>query len=82
MEFKIGLGSEVRDSVTGFQGIVTARAEFIAGCRQYIVQPPVKKDGSIPENNWLDEERLIVVKSKQVQGKPTGGPQSIPSRKI
>ena len=44
---KTELGQKVKDSITGFAGIVTGRAEYITGCHQILVQPPVKnaKDG-------------------------------------
>lgn len=40
------LGVRVRDMVTGFEGIVVARVEFLNGCIQYMVKPnKLGKDG-------------------------------------
>ena len=80
MAFKIDMGAEVKDHVTEFKGVITARTEFISGCIQYIVQPKCGKDGKKPEGQWFDEDRLIVTKkAKKIKTRPTGGPQYIPS---
>ena len=52
------LGMTVKDVVTGFKGIVTGRVEYLTGCTQYLVQPPVKKDGDCVDARWIDEDRL------------------------
>jgi hypothetical protein len=58
--FKIEMRAEVVDNITGFAGKVTARAEYLTGCRQYLVQPKQKKDTvEYPEGHWCDEGRLI-----------------------
>jgi hypothetical protein len=64
---KIELGSVVTDSVTGFEGIVTARAEYVTGCNQLLVQPRVKKNGDFVESRWFDEPRCVV-KGKRMLG--------------
>ena len=75
-KWKIRLGSKVRDKITGFQGIVTGAAEYLTGCIQYAVKPPVDKDGKMIDAVWLDEDRLELLKDN---GEPTvttnGGPQ-------
>jgi hypothetical protein len=50
----------VKDSFTGFIGIVTGHADYLTGCDQYLVQPPAK-DGEWKEGRWFDEKRLVVV---------------------
>jgi hypothetical protein len=52
------LGSTMRDTITGFAGAVTGRAEYITGCNQVLLQPKVKDDGSLNESAWFDEQRL------------------------
>lgn len=52
------LGSRVRDSITGFSGIVTGRCEYISGCNQALVAPAAKEDGTLPDSQWFDEQRL------------------------
>ena len=40
---KIKLGQEVRDRVTGFKGIATARTTYLQGCDRISVQPQISK---------------------------------------
>jgi hypothetical protein len=56
----IAMGSKVRDRITGFEGRVTCRTEYITGCTQILVVPKVKDDGSYQEAHWFDEQRLEV----------------------
>lgn len=58
--FKNPRGVEVRDLLTGFAGTVTGRADYITGCNQYLVQPPIDKDGKAVDPRWLDENRLVM----------------------
>lgn len=75
MPHKFQLGDKVRDTVTGFEGIVTCKNEWLNGCLQYCVKGKVKKDKSIPEGEWIDEGQLTLIKAKalDVEKKPTGG---------
>lgn len=73
--FLYGLGKEAKDKVTGFKGVITGRSDFIAGCRQYCLTPPMKDDGTLPESKWMDEERLeLTGESVDVASTKTGGP--------
>lgn len=56
----INLGDEVRDQITGFEGVVTGKVRYISGCDQLLVQPPVK-DGDFKEAHWIDIDRCRVV---------------------
>ena len=56
--FKIPRGANVVDVVTGFAGQVTGRADYVTGCNQYLVQPPVDKEGKYVAGQWFDENRL------------------------
>ena len=55
------LGQEVRDRVTGFTGIVTAKVEYLNGCVQYHVRPKVREDQKFPEGAYIDQEYLEVI---------------------
>lgn len=57
----IKLGQKVQDKITGFEGVVTGRAEFLTGCTQCVVVPPVDKKGAHREAVWFDEQRLVVI---------------------
>lgn len=79
----ISLGNVVRDTVTGFQGTVTAKGEYLNGCIQFCVLPPMAADGKMPEGQWIDWQRLeVVADGIQVKSSTTGGPQrdQMPSR--
>jgi len=72
--FKIEMGKKVKDSITGFSGIVTARAEYITGCRQYTVTPKAK-DNKHADSYWFDEDRLVGSVKKKAARRSKGGPQ-------
>ncbi len=77
--FKFNLLDSVKDQITGFAGTITARTEYLNGCLQYCVKPTkLKKDGTMPEAEWFDEQQLDLVKPKRAAKKKTtkpGGPQ-------
>ena len=82
---KIKLGVEARDKVTGFEGIVIARTEWMTGCDQYVLKMKVKK-GAIPDDGqWFDEGTLEIIgsgiHSKDVKSKEDGGPKRNDTRK-
>ena len=60
------LGQKVRDIITGFEGVATGRCEYITGCNQILVAPRVKDDGTKPDPQWLDEDRLEVTDAKAI----------------
>lgn len=74
---KINLGDEVKDSVTGFKGIVVARTDYIHGCTRVSVQPKVGKDGKVPDQMAFDEPALVVLKAALIKRShnETGGPK-------
>lgn len=77
VDFTIPLLAHVEDKITGFAGVVTGRAEYATGCRQYSVQPPVK-NGEYRSGVWLDEDRLVQLPDTQPESVPVrnaGGPQ-------
>ena len=83
--FTIELGATVEDRISGFRGVVTGRAEYISGCRQYCVVPPAK-DGELKGVLWFDEDRLETVDAPKVVlarpaavEPPPGGPQACPA---
>ena len=87
MEIKLGM--KIKDSLTGFEGFVTARCEYMNGCVQYIIRPATLKDGSPQNTVWLDEQQIIPLEGedegedeaeKVPSPQPTGGPQNHPDR--
>ena len=83
---KFELGDNVRDLVTGFEGLITGTAQSLSGCTQYLVKPAVpmeRKKYERPEGVWIDEGYLKKVGSSSVakillaarEPEPNGGPQ-------
>jgi len=75
----IEMGMKVKDKISDFEGIVTARIEYINGCVQYRVSPKVDKDGKVPDSLYIDAEQLEVVETVEsaavrIQKAATGGP--------
>ena len=59
----IELGDRVKDRITGIAGIVTWKAEYMAGCRRFGIQPEkLTKDGEKPKDIAFDEPDLVIVK--------------------
>jgi hypothetical protein len=76
-EFKvIELGKKAKDKVTGFEGIIIGRIEYLFGCNQYGLTPPAK-DGKTNDTQWFDEGRIEVigngVSPKSVKVEKNGG---------
>jgi hypothetical protein len=71
----IRLGQKLRDKVTGFEGIATARCEYLNGCVQYCVLPPVDEKGERRDGIYIDQQQLEVVgDGVTVAQSFTGGP--------
>ena len=77
VRFKFRQGDLVEDIITGFKGRVIARSEWLNGCMQYVVKPPIDKDGKRLDGEWIDEDQLRLVDSTNpmVRKSPSGGPQ-------
>lgn len=75
---QIKLGQKLRCKVTGFEGIATARIEYINGCVQYCVKPKCKdKNATPPAGEYIDAQQLEVIgQGVCVETKGTGGPAS------
>ena len=78
----IKLGSKVRDTISGFEGIVTARHEYLNGCVRYSISATsLDENGKMFDEAWLDDQQVEVIEemgpevSKDSTGKP-GGPNS------
>lgn len=79
---KFELGSEVKDKITGFQGIVMGKASYLTGCDQYIIQPKCEKNGTYPDAAWFDEGRIEAVGAgvlkKEVKAEKNGSDYTAP----
>jgi len=54
----IELGTRVKDSITGFCGIATARTVYLYGCIRVAVETTGLKELKPIEPVWFDEQRL------------------------
>ena len=64
------LGSKVKDSITGFEGVAVGRTEFLYGCIRIGIEG-VAKPGEIL---WFDEPRLTADSEAR-----SGGPMPSPT---
>ena len=80
------LGFTVKDQISGFTGVVTAKTEWLNGCVRYGVQSRKLNDGEPLAAQWFDEDDLLVLpgvaqlilKAPLTEGatvSPTGGPR-------
>ncbi len=74
------LGQKAKDKITGFEGILTARHQYITGCDQYAISPiGLNKDNQPKEIYQFDEGRIEIlgkgINKKTVQSDEPGGPQ-------
>jgi hypothetical protein len=54
----IPLGSKVKDNLTGYEGIATARVTYLYGCVHIAIQSPNLKDGVPQRERLFDEQRI------------------------
>lgn len=73
----IQLGLKAQDKITGFEGIIIGRCQYLTGCDQYGLVPPAK-DGKIEGAQWFDEGRVTIVgagvSAADVAAPDNGGP--------
>lgn len=78
---EISLGSKVRDTISGFKGIVVAKTEWLNGCVRITIAPQALHDGKLIDSATFDSEQVEVLQSaKPKQVMPIGGPPISPTR--
>lgn len=81
--FKFENGDEVKDTITGFAGVVVARTEWLNGCIRYVVQSRKLGKDDKPVDMSVDEPQLVYLhppKPKKEPKKRPGGPHDSPQR--
>ena len=77
------LGKKAKDKVTGLEGIITGRANYIYGCDQLLLMP-TSTDGKAAEGAWFDVGRVEVIgegiSPESVRADKPGGPSQGPRR--
>lgn len=75
----IKAGDRVKDSITGFTGIVTCSMHYLNGCTRVQVSPETLHEGKPIDPQYFDEPQLILVQSAVHSGvNVTGGFQPAP----
>ena len=77
----VNLGDEVKDTITGFDGVAVCRDEWLNGCVRIGVQTRELKDGKPISIQWFDESQLEIIAQSASKAKveqPREGPRPIP----
>lgn len=54
------LGTNAKDMVTGFSGVIVGRAEYLGGGRRLAIQPTtLDAKGKPVEAEWFEAERIV-----------------------
>jgi hypothetical protein len=72
----IRIGVRAKCKVTGMVGIITGHTEYLNGCVQWLLRPPVGADNKVPDGLWIDDGYLEYVDegiSKPEKSKPIVG---------
>jgi hypothetical protein len=73
------LGTTVKDTITGYEGVVTGITFWLNGCTRVGVTSRELKDGIPKDAQWFDEMQLEAVKAKVEPVQPKrGGPMPDP----
>lgn len=74
---KVKLGDKYRDTISGFEGVATARYEFVNGCVRYELERRMRPDEKEPVVSVFDEQRLQAIDEKPIaRTARAGGPRS------
>jgi hypothetical protein len=65
MNEKIELGQKVKDIITGFEGIVMCKVDYLTSCTHYGIQGEIV-DGKVPEYLYFDYKRLKIINKKSI----------------
>jgi len=78
------LGKRGKDKITGFEGILTSRCEFLTGCNRYHIQPTDLREGKPIEGIYFDEAQIQIIgegiKAEEVQGEERGACSPNPTK--
>lgn len=78
----VKLGSKVRDTITGFEGIATGRTVYLNGCVHVLVTRQTVDEKGSPVAEWFDEQRVKTLEEGAFKPEPSeataGGPAPHP----
>ncbi len=58
---EIKLGQKAKDVITGFEGIIIGKCDYLYGCSQYGLVTKLDKDGKKIDVEWFDEGRIRII---------------------
>lgn len=68
MAFKYQLGQHLRDRISGFDGVVMCRTEYLHNCARYGLTPrDVDKDGKPRDSIYFDEDQVEPMPEKKAK---------------
>jgi len=73
---KFKLGQHVKDTISGYEGVITAITKWYNGCVRYRLEPDhLNSKGELIESETFDEEQLELTPKDEVEvpEEPTGG---------
>jgi hypothetical protein len=71
----IDLGSEAKDRITKFSGVIIGYCKYLNGCERYLIQPKKLRNEKMVEAEWIDSQQVEVTKAvKKKTVKKVGGP--------
>ena len=93
MKHDVTLGDLAKDSITGFEGVVVAKTEWISGCDRLTLQPQrLDKEGGVKLTQTFDVTQLVLVRkaviviaqpeTAHVTSGKRGGPRPEPAQHI
>jgi hypothetical protein len=79
---KITLGDRVKDTISGFQGILVARTKWLNGCERLTIQPEKLNAGKCIDQETFDAKQVELVKAGVIEytDPENGGPRPEPRR--
>lgn len=61
---EIEFGKRYRDKITGYEGVATAKTQYMNGCCQTCLESPAKP-GEEPKSFWFDDQRLVEAETEK-----------------
>jgi hypothetical protein len=68
VNWRVGLGDKVRDTITGMEGIVVARTDWLFGCKRICIQPITLHEDKPIDALTFDERQLTVLEAGAILG--------------
>ena len=65
----VELGDKIKDKITQFTGICVVEHEYTEGEKRFTVQPPIDKEGKIPDSVTFDASSLEILAKGEVEFK-------------